>query len=124
MHILLASSVCMLTSTIAMYIPHHLFWLYIVGGLTSIWNHGLATPLAGKIDRAVMRIGGCVDMYHIVHHRNPIAFVTFVMSLCSFFATKYSIYVTFWHFQAHAYIIISHTIQLWIIQNHFFHKRP
>ena len=114
-YILLASSFAMIgTHLMAIYAfsgPILLQNVYVIGSLTSIWNHSTACSAACWADRFVMCVGLCVDLWFIAHH--PVkeeAIVVGVLIGCSVvcYACGKRLGILLLHVYSHMFVCVSH----------------
>jgi len=114
-YILLASSFMMigthLMAICAFSGPILLQNVYVIGSLTSIWNHSTACSAACWADRFVMCVGLVVDLWFIVHL--PVkeeAIVVGVLMGCSVlcYACGKGLHRLLLHVYSHMFVCLSH----------------
>jgi len=84
-------------------------WLYFTGVLTSILNYSMDNKEYYKVlDRTVMTVGGCIDLYYIVYNNLDGEYIFFlILSISCYFLSKLT-KVVFFHVCAHYFISILH----------------
>ena len=116
--ILFGSSVCMTLSTIVCSVAlrykvnKFLLFLYLFGDFTSMWNHGTHSMIARRVDRTVMAVGACIDLYYITDLRRLLFLMAsiscyFISKTCKTEEMRIS-----WHTNAHLWVSILHNDQL------------
>lgn len=85
-----------------------LLLFYLLGTITSIWNHGTNSKISMYIDRGYMVIGFFIDSWLLSKSESNI-FILYIFYLSVLSFTSYKVY---YHILSHLYITICHVLQL------------
>ena len=105
-HILCVTSCVMLlshTQSLHASTPTPLVISYVLGPLTSIWNHGTTSTWAKWTDRITMTAGFLLDLHYC--HSSTILLLLFTSILAYLYAKHTHIA---WHVLAHACVCLAH----------------
>ena len=123
--VLFKTSILMFGSTAlaALFMKHSvnkiLLALYFFGDTTSILNHGMNSRLAQRLDRIVMAVGACCDLYYMKNITDKkyfgICVASFLSSISSYFISKIFLKSRIvFHASAHFWVTVLHTTQLFV----------